>query len=326
MNTVERLESNRRDRIPSQLLNPSPDGGRQVASASGEWLVTLSMRGFSLVPYAVTQALGWLAGSLLARLPNKQRRNALINLRLCHPEWSEAEARRFRSRSLREEAKTFAEIAYLLLRPVPKVLSLIREAHGLEWLERRPGQGLIVLSPHLGAWELAGLYLSTRGPTTTLYKPQPLGDDLVRQARARGGARLVPTDHTGIKQLLQGLKRGEYLGILPDQEPKEDKGSVYAPFFGVPALTMLLVNRLSRKTGAPVVFLFARRLSWGRGFELHCLPATPGVEAEDDVKAAAALNEGVEACIRVCPEEYLWSYKRFRTRPDGGPSPYHGPR
>jgi Kdo2-lipid IVA lauroyltransferase/acyltransferase len=323
---AEIKESNSRD--PSEETGPTTPArlGRRRAPPWKERLVRILARGISLLPFSVAQALGWLTGTLLARIPNKQRRNALVNLRLCHPVWGESQVRRFRDISLREESKTFIEIAFLLLRPVPRVLSLIREAHGLEWLERSQGRGMIVLSPHLGAWEMAGLYLSTCGPTTTLYKPQPLGDDLVRRARARGGAELVPTDHTGIRRLLQALRRGEYLGILPDQEPKEDKGSVFAPFFGVPALTMLLVNRLSRKTGAPVVFLFARRLPWAGGFVLHCLPAPEGVDAEDDVVAAAALNRGVEACVSICPEQYVWSYKRFRTRPDDDPHPYHGPR
>ncbi len=300
-------------------------GGRRSAPVWQEWLARQLAMGLSRLPFGFSQGLGWLLGTLLRYLPNKQRRNALINLRLCHPDWEEAKVRRFRDRALREEAKTFVEIAYLLLRPVPRVLSLIRETQGLELLEKPAGQGLIVLSPHLGAWEMAGLFLSTRGPTTTLYKPQPLADELVRQARGRAGAHLVPTDQTGIRHLLQGLRRGEFLGILPDQEPKVDKGCVFAPFFGVPALTMLLVNRLARRTGAAVVFLFARRLPWGRGFALHCLPAPPGVDSADEVEAAAALNQGVEACVALCPEQYVWSYKRFRTRPGGGPHPYHGP-
>lgn len=306
-------------------LNDTAAPGRRQAPGWQEWTVLQLAKLLSRLPFGFSQGLGWFLGTLLLYIPNKQRRNALINLRLCHPDWSGAEARRFRDQALREEAKTFAEISYLLLRPVSQVMSLIRETQGLELLERKEGQGLIVLSPHLGAWEMAGLFLSTRGPTTTLYKPQPLGDDLVRRARGRAGALLVPTDQTGIRRLLQGLKRGEYLGILPDQEPKENKGCVFAPFFGVPALTMLLVNRLARKTGSAVVFLFARRLPGGRGFALHCLEAPEGVDSADEFEAASALNRGVEACIALCPEQYVWSYKRFRTRPDGGPHPYHGP-
>jgi KDO2-lipid IV(A) lauroyltransferase len=136
---------------------------------------------------------------------------------------------------------------------------------------------------------------------------------------------LVPTDQQGIRRLLQSLRRGNYLGILPDQEPKAHKGSVFAPFFGVPAFTMLLVNKLARKTGARVVFLFAERLPKRRGFALHCLAAPWGIDSEDEVEAATALNLGVEQCVRICPEQYVWAYKRFRSRPDGAPHPYRGP-
>ena len=279
----------------------------------------------SLLPLWAAHALGWLVGYLMLKIPNKQRRNALINIRLCYPHLSEGEAQRLRHRSFLAYGKTYAEIAYLWKRPVKRVLSLVRKTSGLEFLERTDSRGVIVLSPHLGAWELAGLYLSTLGPTATLYKPQPIGDALVRQARGRGGAELVSTDQKGIRRLLHALRRGDYLGILPDQEPKADRGSVFAPFFGVPAFTMLLVNRLARKTGARVVFLFAERLPKAHGYALHCMPAPEGIDSEDDVEAATALNLGVEQCVEVCPEQYVWAYKRFRSRPDGTPHPYRGP-
>jgi len=216
-------------------------------------------------------------------------------------------------------------MAYLLLRPADKVLSLIRGVSGGELVERGDGRGVIVLSPHLGAWELAGLYLSSLGPTTTMYKPQRLLNSLIYDARGRKGAELVPTDACGVRRLMQALKRGEYVGVLPDQEPKANKGAVFAPFFGVPAFTMLLVSKLARKTGARVVFMFAERLSGSRGFRIHCLPAPEGIDSEDDAVAAATLNEGVENCISVCPEQYVWPYKRFRHRPDGMPKVYTGP-
>lgn len=276
------------------------------------------------LPLRAAHGLGGLVGYLMIRIPNKQRRNALINIRLCHPDLGEREALAFRDRALLEYGKAYAEIAYLWQRPVDQVLRQVTRTSGLERLERRDGRGLIVLSPHLGAWELAGLYLSTLGPTTTLYKPQPLGDHLVRRARARGGAELVPTDSAGVRRLLQALRQGGYLGILPDQEPRSERGTVFAPFFGVPARTMLLVARLARKTGTPAVFLFAERLPRSQGYALHCRPLPEGFDSPDEVRAATALNRGVEQCIRVCPEQYLWAYKRFRSRPDGAPHPYRG--
>jgi len=74
-----------------------------------------------------------------------------------------------------------------------------------------------------------------------------------------------------------------------------------------------------------VVFLFAERLVRGDGYALHCLPAPDGIDSGDDLEAATALNLGVEHCIAICPEQYVWAYKRFRSRPDGRPHPYRGP-
>ncbi len=196
---------------------------------------------------------------------------------------------------------------------------------GREHLQRAPGKGLIVLSPHLGAWELAGLHLARQGPTAIFYKPQRYLDDLILAARRRSGAALAPITVKGIRVLVQALERGDYVGVLPDQEPKEDKGACFAPFFGVPAFTMLLVNRLARRTGAPVIFMFAERLPAAAGFCIHCIPAPEGIDSDDDLTAATALNRGIEQCVRTCPEQYVWPYKRFRRRPEGQAGFYSGP-
>ena len=283
------------------------------------------MRMMAHLPLPLIHRLGAVVGWIVARWPNRQRRNALLNIALCFPELTSAEQRRLRDRNLGEFGKTYLEIAYLWQQPVDQVLSLVREVRGAEWLARRPGQGLIVLSPHHGAWELAGLYLAAQGRTAIFYKPQRYLDDLIRESRARTGADLAPITARGIRVLVEALERGDFVGILPDQEPKADKGAVFAPFFGIPAFSMLLVNRLARRTGAPVIFLFAERLADGSGFVIHCLPAPEGIDSEDDGVAAAALNRGIEQCVRVCPEQYLWPYKRFRRRPEGLPKVYTGP-
>ena len=285
----------------------------------------LVLRLLSLLPLTLVRYLGIFVGWLMLKIPNKQRRNALINIRLCYPNLDDDEALAFRRRSLLEYGKTYSEVAYLWMRPAREVLSLVRGVTGGELLRRDDGRGVIVLSPHLGAWELAGLYLSTRGPTTTLYKPQPELDWLIREVRGRGGAEMVPTDPWGIRKLMQALKRGEYVGILPDQEPKANRGSVFAPFFGVSAFTMLLVNRLARKTGARVIFMFAERLPGAEGYLIHCQPAPEGIDSDDDVEGATALNLGIEGAVSTCPDQYVWSYKRFRKRPQGMPKLYQGP-
>jgi KDO2-lipid IV(A) lauroyltransferase len=85
---------------------------------------------------------------------------------------------------------------------------------------------------------------------------------------------------------------------------------------------MTLLPRLAHKSGAAMLYCFAERLSWGRGFRLHFLPAPAAIAGDDVTAAATALNEGVEECVRIAPAQYQWAYKRFRTRPEGEPSLY----
>lgn len=284
----------------------------------------LLMRLIARLPMSAIHRLGAGVGLIATYWPNRQRRNALMNIALCMPALSRDAQLRMRNRNLKEFGKTYCEIAYLWLRPAKDVLSLVREVRGAELLQRQAGKGLIVLSPHIGAWELAGLYLAAQGPTAIFYKPQKYLDDLIRDSRARSGAELAPITARGIRVLVQALERGDYVGILPDQEPKADKGAVFAPFFSQPAFTMLLVNRLARRTGASVIFMFAERLEGNAGFRVHCIPAPEGIDSEDDIEAATALNRGIEQCVMTCPEQYLWPYKRFRRRPDGALKVYTG--
>jgi KDO2-lipid IV(A) lauroyltransferase len=140
---------------------------------------------------------------------------------------------------------------------------------------------------------------------------------LMRATRERFGARLVSADNTGIRALYKALERGEMVAILPDQVPSARSGSVFAPFFGIPASTMVLLSRLAVKTGAPVMFAYAERLPRGRGYHLHFLPAPPDVNHGDLESSAATVNAMVEKCVRAAPDQYQWVYKRFRVRPAG---------
>lgn len=326
---VTHLYTNKNDLGQQDRSEAPSQGGGPIdpvaPSAMKRLLLIALLRGLASLSWPAIQRMGGLVGRLLVVVPNRQRRDALINIRLCFPDLSPAEQVALRDRSLIEFARTFLEVSALWLWPVERVMALVREEVGTELIESGDAKGLILLAPHLGAWEMTGLYLATKGPVTSMYRPQRHVDDLIRNGRQRNGARLVPDDVTGVKRLLRALKQGEITGILPDQAAREESGSAYAPFFGVPASTMLLVQGLARRTGARVVCLFAERLPDGQGFRMRWVPAPDGVADPDPVTAATALNAAVEACIRICPEQYQWTYRRFRRRPDGGPSPYTGP-
>ena len=288
-------------------------------------LIKWLLRAFAALPLRAAQALGAALGLLLAVTPNTARRITAINLALCFPELDENTRARLARRSLIETGKTAAETGALWFWDKPRLLELMRTVSGKEAADAalQRGRGVIFISPHLGAWEMAGLYISAHYPMTTLYRPPRLAalEELSRAARARLGARVVPTDAGGIRALYQGLARGEVLGILPDQNPEPGSG-VFAPFFGVPAYTMVLIARLARKTGAAVFTAYAQRLPRGAGYHLHFQPVPEAIASADPEQAAALLNQAIEACVRACPEQYQWSYKRFRVRPEGSGKVY----
>ncbi len=276
-------------------------------------------------PLPVLHAVGWGLGWGLGWLPNPLGQVAATNLALCFPHLPAPERRALLRRHLQQLAMATLELGPLWLWPGPRVLAHIRAITGEAPLGKAMARGgAMVLTPHWGAWEVAGLYLSSRYPMTFLYRPSRLGlDDLVHPARQRLGGRAVAVAGPGLRVLCRDQDSGRLIGVLPDQEPAPTAG-VFAPWFGQPALTATLVGRLVARRPGPVFIVGARRLPRGRGYDLECwqvtAPATP-----DDVSWAAAVNAAVERVIRRAPEQYLWCYRRFKHRPAGA-APVYLPR
>ena len=269
-------------------------------------------------------------GSCLARVairfPGRARDSMLLNLALCFPEL-DAEARgRLALESLTEAFRTMLELGPLWRWKRERVLALVREVVGLERFDAAlsSGRGVVLLGPHLGAWEMVGLYVSAHAAMTSLYRPPRVRrlETLCRRARERFGARLVPADASGVRELYRALRRGELVGVLPDQDPGRHAG-VFAPFFGHLANTGTLAVRLLASTDAVPLFAWAERLEHQRGYRLHFVePEGPGLRCQDLPCAALSLNLELERLIRARPQQYLWSYQRFRSRPAGRPNPY----
>ena len=286
------------------------------------------IRLFGRLPLGMAHGLGAMIGALAALTPNRMRQVTRRNLELCYPTMSPSARRRLERESLRETGKTLLEAPIFWQQPRNKVLAMVVDTPGIDAVHQAhaEGRGIILLTPHIGAWELGGLYASSLWPTTILYKPpkKPALDAPIREGRARFGAKVVPTDSGGMKALLHALKHAEAVGILPDQEPTEGQG-IFTPFLGQSAFTMLLPMRLAARTQdnakggkqARIFFSITERLPKARGFRLHFMPAEDALYSDDMEQAAAALNRGVEACIRIAPTQYQWSYKRFRQRPEG---------
>lgn len=172
---------------------------------------------------------------------------------------------------------------------------------------RQPGQGIIFLTPHLGGFEICAQYIAQRTPITVLYRPPKMRwlEPLMIAGRSRWQARVAPANLRGVRQFYKALQRGEAVGLLPDQTPGVGEG-VWANFFSRPAYTMTLVSRLQKATNALLVMVHAIRLPRGVGYQLQ-FEVLSAVDFDE-----TTLNHAVEAVVRRCPAQYLWSYNRYK--------------
>ncbi|MBN8738609.1 MAG: lipid A biosynthesis acyltransferase [Lysobacterales bacterium 69-70] len=282
------------------------------------------------LPLRVLHALGALLGGLFWWSGSQLRHHTEVNFRLIHTQFGEKERQRTAKRTLRETGKSFTEIARIWGGGAERALALVREVDGEDLFNAAlaSGRGLIIAAPHLGCWELLNFWLCSRTALAIVYRPprNPALEPLLLRARGALNPEQIRAEGAGVRALYKRLQAGGVVGILPDQQPKQGEGE-FAPFFGVPALTMVLVSRLAQRTGATVLFAFAERLPRGRGFRVRFRAAPPDIASEDLPRAVAALNRGVEDCVNLAFDQYQWHYKRFQYRPDPNePNPYWRPR
>jgi Kdo2-lipid IVA lauroyltransferase/acyltransferase len=275
-------------------------------------------------PLVVLHGLGNFVGWMLWLLPNGRRNAAYCNLAVCMPQLSRGERSRLVRRSLCHEMKTILEMPVIWLAGEKRVLGMVKQWRGAEVIDQAlaKGKGMILLTLHQGNWEACAIPFSKDYTATGLYKPQKGAvNDLSLLGRCRFGGQMLAAEGGVGRNVAKVLARGETVYFMPDQDPPPGRG-VFAPFFGVAAHTPTLVAKLVKLTGAPVVFFYGERLSWGRGFIAHWFAAPPEIYSEDVATSVAGMNAGLERCARDCPEQYWWGYKRFRRRPEGLPPLY----
>ena len=217
----------------------------------------------ALLPLSILQVIAKAWGALLYRFPTRAKTTTERNLTACFPDKSEAEIAELAKSSLIHTASTAIEMGKSWLLPMEKTLALVVDCEGQDKFNAayESGNGIILLAPHLGNWEIFGFYLSDSASTTFLYQPPKYLalDRLITRSRSRGGLNMAPTNQTGVAQIFKTLKQGQVVGVLPDQVPSQEGGG-YANFFGVPALTMTLISKLLQKTDASFLW-FCKKIT-----------------------------------------------------------------
>lgn len=269
-------------------------------------MLTKIFKPLSLLPLPFIHKLGKGLGWVLHITMTKGKQHAFENMsqsKLFPNRMSEAVRKSFFTLGM-----AILETSYIWNSTPEKVKRLMQDVHGWQNVEQgiAANKGIIFLAPHMGCFEITSLYYALHHPITVMYRPpkQKWLNPIVNTGRSRDNITLAEANASGVRKLLQALKRGEAIGILPDQIPRAGEGE-WADFFGKPAYTMTLASKLAEKTGATIIMAFAERLPNGNGFDLHLNKA-------DSVSNTTLLNQAIEIQIKQCPEQYYWSYHRYK--------------
>jgi Kdo2-lipid IVA lauroyltransferase/acyltransferase len=274
---------------------------------------------FSFLPLWLAHSIGAALGWLVFALSPTYRGRFLGNSKLAGYSFAQVKG------AVASSGRLVAELPKLWMSTAGKAQGKAEAPfiwHGKEHIEAAyaSGKGVIFLTPHLGSFEMIGqAWGQDFGPKfgnfTVLFRPARKAwlAELVANSRNRPGLATVPTNLSGVRQMIKALRKGEAVGLLPDQVPPDGMG-LWTPFFGKNAYTMTLAARLSAQTGATVLVGFGERLPFGRGYKLHIFPLNQANQPLSDnlETAVQQMNAEMEALIRSCPSQFLWGYGRYK--------------
>lgn len=269
-------------------------------------LVTL-FRLLSTLPLSALHALGSALGWLVYLASPSYRQRLRDNL-------GRAGYAQHLPMAIRESGKNILELPFVWCAAPQRVLRSARiENWELAQAALDAKRGVVFLTPHLGCFEIIAQAIAAQTRLTVLYRPPRKAalKPLIEGARARHNLLLAPANLSGVRRLAKALKKGEAIGLLPDQVPQHGEG-VWADFFGKPAYTMTLSAKLHEMTGAPIILSYAERLPRGAGFVIRFAPFDE-VLGDSAEQQARAINLAMEKLIARCPAQYLWSYNRYKT-------------
>lgn len=269
------------------------------------------------LPMRVFRALGAALGGLFWVTNSRKRRVVEANLALVRRDLDPGQRTKLARECVRQTGISLIEVFGIWTNP-RRTLASVREVRGQALFDAALAakRGLILCAPHLGSWEVANYWIGARTPFATFYtQPRyPQAEALLRRLRTGGASIQFPIDDSGVRRVFRHLRDGGVVSIMPDHVPRV--GSVVAPFFGVPALTMTLLPRLAQRTGTCVLMLFVERLP--RGYRVHFREPPATLVDPDPPVACTAMNTAIEGCVRDAFTQYQWNYKRFKARVGSG--------
>jgi len=274
------------------------------------------------LPRVLFSALGFLLGDLFYLTSKKRRSIVKTNIRLAFPEWNQARQDHLVRAHFRVLMQTVLDVPVLWWAS-PKYLDQFIRITGLENYKKYHDQGrhIILLTGHFVALEFGGVMTSRNFPQIGLIKParNKLINWFIHRGRSRFGARLFLRS-TGLRSLVRSIKSGYGFYYLPDEDHGPDK-SVFVPFLGSEAATITGAAKLVKLCDAVALPAYIKRLAGG-GYELIFQPPLEDFPTGNEYNDAKTISEQLEKHVRDVPDQYMWTFRRYRSRPDNKPRPY----
>jgi KDO2-lipid IV(A) lauroyltransferase len=276
----------------------------------------------ALLPWRGVQALGSAIGWLMWKVPNRSRDIVHINLKHCFPELSAAEREQLTGRTLKNIGRSFTESACAWIWPPEKTLTYVCEVEGLDILHDAlaSGKAVVGITSHLGNWEVLNHFYCAQCKPIIFYRPPKLKalDELLKTQRVQQGNRVAPSTREGIISVIKEVRNGGCVGIPADPEPSRSSGE-FVPFLGTTALTSKFVAGMlaGKQDTVSAIFLHAIRLPDGRGFKVILEAAPNPMYSTDTYTSISAMSTVLASYVQRWPDQYMWTMKRFKQRPEG---------
>ena len=289
----------------------------------GIWLLILLLAICAVLPRRLARAIGAGVGNLFYKVNKKRRHIAKVNIKMCFPELSEQQRYNMLRDHFRSYGQNFIDMGLIWWSPFWRLehLTYVRGINHFMNLVNR-GENIILLTPHAVGIDYAGIYISKIASGVSMMKAlkNPLLNWLVCKGRSRYGAKMILRE-MGLKSMVRAIKRKIVCYYIPDEDFGPDL-SVFVPFFNVPSATLPVLGRMAKMTDAKVVPVMTKYLPHGKGYEINFLKPLEGFPTGDELEDTRRMNQALEELVKIAPEQYMWTLKLFKTRPDNGPSPY----
>ena len=282
------------------------------------WLAVLLLFLLTLLPAVVTDMLANVLGDIARNMNSKRRRIARKNLQLSFPELTEQARKILLKQTFRAQMRSVLHYGLFWWAPRWLLRKRIR-IEGEQHIEasRQAGKNVIVMASHSVGLEAAVSAITLRYPVSGPFKVMrnPVINWLVARGRTRFGT-VIYTREAGLRPIIRDARAGQLLFYLPDED-LGPKRSIFVPLFGVPKATIPVLGRLAKNCNADVLPCISCYDQTRRKYVVHVLPALEDFPRGDDEKDAARMNQAIEETIRICPAQYFWSLRIYRTRPEG---------